>query len=242
VIAVAFNEVIAVADELGRSLLEQPANWAFAHKPEPPPETEPVELVTPAELFRRSQRALRLQRGWTLVDLAVRVEVLGQRMTRNRVSDLETGTSKHGPSLDELAAIAYAFNVAPIRLLEGAFLPGPLNVAITPGKTTSLFGFRSWLRGRTALRTDTTDYHLAVADEDYLAMQRITVQLLAQEIHALIEAAENYRDEPNDRSRHGLADTIDTVGSRLGELERSQTAFPSQRPKRQERRGRPRRR
>jgi hypothetical protein len=71
--------------------------------------------------------------------------------------------------------------------------------AITATKTTTLFGFRSWFRGRQALRKDIGDYRLAVSDEDYLQLQRNTVQMLEREIADMIQAAEHYRDDPSSR-------------------------------------------
>jgi len=184
----------------------------------------------------------RQQSQWTLLELAIRVQIVGGHMTAARLSDLETGTAKRGPTLDELCAIAYAINVAPARLLEGASLPGPLDVAVTPAKTMTQRGFRDWYRGRRAHRTDEQTYLLAVSDDDYLQLQRNTIQLLDHDIAALVNAAEDYRDDPSAENRHALADAIDQVAERRRILEQSQDNFPSERPRRQERRGRPRHR
>jgi transcriptional regulator with XRE-family HTH domain len=238
---VAYQQVIQVDDAFGQQLIEQIGVWEQADDAELGPERDPVEVVTPAQVFGRSLKQLREQRGWRLVDLAVRVSVVGHEMTRNRLSNLETGSSRRGVTLDELAAIAYAANVAPTRLLEGAFLSDPLHVAITERKTTTLFGYRSWLRGRQALRTDVEQYRLGVADEDYLELQRTTLRLLDQDIAQLIDTANSFCDNPtDDTTRNQLADAIDRVAARQQQLRTSDNNFPTERPRRQERRGRPR--
>ncbi len=239
-IEVGYREVIEVEDAFARQLLEQPANWERASGPATHPGGKPGKVVSPLEVFRRSLRQLRQQQKLSLVELAMRVDTWGCPMTRNRLSEIESGASKRGPTLDEVCGVALALNVSPARLLEGTSLQGPLRVAITGSQTTTLFGFRSWFRGRLPLRKDGERYRLGVADEDYLHMQRTTVQLLTGDIADLIDKAEEYRDDPSDPNRHALAGAIDRVAERNRTLTESHSNFPSERPHRRERRGRPR--
>jgi|SRR5579859_264963 len=239
---VAYRQVIEVADDFGRRLLEQTGIWEEADQLEPPPARDSAVLVTPAEVFCRSLKQLRLEKPWTQTELAVRVQTWGHPMSRTRLSEIETIKGKRGPTLDEVCALAIALNVAPARLLDGSFLQGRFKVALTAEHMTSLFGYRSWFRGRQPLRKDGDQYRLAVSDEDYLQMQRTSVGLLDLEIASLIDAAIAYRDDPSDTNRNTLADKIDIVDEQRRRLNESQANFPSERPRRQERRGRPRKR
>jgi transcriptional regulator with XRE-family HTH domain len=242
VVRAAFDEVIEVPDDLGWSLLKQETNWQFANHPpaEPLDQPEPIEQVSPGELVRRSLKSARSQQGLTQEQLAERASEAGYPLTKDRLSELETGRSKRGPTVDELVALAYALNLSPNRLLQGAFLPDRVDVAVTATVTTTLWGYHAWLQGMAPLQNDRRSYMHAISDRDHLDRQQLTVQLLAQSVEALIDAAHDYRNQPTPDHERELNAAIEAADTRLRALEHSHDNLPSRRPRRHEHRGRPR--
>jgi transcriptional regulator with XRE-family HTH domain len=63
----------------------------------------------------RHMRALRGARGWTAQELADQTGI-----PRNVITNLETGR-RETLSVDELVLLAQAFNVPPMRLIDGTY-------------------------------------------------------------------------------------------------------------------------
>ena len=247
---VGFGEVQTFPDELARGLLEQgEGQWRLESHYGDQPTLEQRVGVRPSLLAGWALAAYRQQRGWTQTELAGRLTAAGCRFGQSALSRVEAG--ERGLSVDELIAIACELNVSPTRLLEGA--PLPTQPAVTVTSTVSVPGsrYRSWLRGSTPLparkewskRTGlpwTTAYRQAVADEDWLHGQRLTIELLTRAGQEIIDAAIDVRDQLTDKSRSRLADATEQYHSLLQQLDQSGYRYPSQRTQ-AERRGRPRR-
>jgi transcriptional regulator with XRE-family HTH domain len=87
---------------------------------------------------------LRKGRGWSAEELAIRMTAAGMAWTRLVVTKLETGRRK-SVSTEELLALAYVLDVAPIYLLlpwdDGAAYP------VTPNTRARTGLVREWVRG-----------------------------------------------------------------------------------------------
>ena len=248
---VGFGEVQTFPDELAKSLLEQGEDqWRLVSHYGHEPELASRVGVQPSLLAGWALAAYRQQRGWTQTELAGRLTAAGCRLDQSAVSRVEAG--ERGLSVDELITAACELNVSPIRLLEGAPLPTQPAVTVTLTVTVPGSRYRSWLRGSTPLparkewskRTGlpwTTAYQQAVADEDWLQRQRVTIELLTRAGREIIDAAIDVRDQLTDESRTLLADATDHYLKLLQQLDQSGYRYPSQRTQ-AERRGRPRRR
>jgi len=249
-VRIAHSEVVTLPDEFARGLLAQgEEHWRLVSHFGERAEFERLPGVHPSELVRMTLRRQRSLRGWTQKQLAERLAKSGYPRSQTDVSRLESG--ERGLSVDDLVALACALNVSPVRLLEGAFLDSPPDVAVTSGVVVPYRRFRSWLRGGKPLpadkdwRADSEEpwsgaYYRAVSDEDWLERQRVTVRMLVDACRALVEVADEYREHVPEAGRASFDNALDKVGRELDALDKSQTEFPSQRPGRQERRGRPR--
>ena len=89
-------------------------------------------------------RELRKGRGWSAEELAARMTAVGIAWTRLVVTKLEKGHRK-SVSTEELLALAYVLDVAPIYLLlpwdDGAAYP------VTPNTQARTDLVREWVRG-----------------------------------------------------------------------------------------------
>jgi transcriptional regulator with XRE-family HTH domain len=249
-VQVGYEQVQTFPDAVARSLLEQgEGQWRLVSHYGDHPSLEALQGVSASGLAGRAVAAYRTSLGWSQTQLAERLTGVGCPLSQSAVSRLESGDRTL--SVDELISVAAVMNVSPIRLLEGASLPDQPAVAVTATVSVPGSRYRSWLRGNTPLppakdwrkRTGSSwsaAYRQAVADQDWLHRQRLTIHRQAEAGREIVDAAIQVRDQLTDESRTRLADAIDHFDRIQQELEASTTNYPSQRA-RPERRGRPRR-
>jgi transcriptional regulator with XRE-family HTH domain len=247
---VGYGQVQTFPDEIARSLLEQgEGQWRLESHYGDQPTLEPLAGVSPSRLAGRALAARRCGLGWSQSRLAERLTAAGYSLSQSAVSRLESG--ERTLSVDELITAAAVMNVSPIRLLEGALLADQPAVSVTATASVPCSRYRSWLRGNTPLppakdwrkQTKTSwsaAYRLAVADQDWLHRQRLTIHRQAAAGREIVDAAIQVRDQLTNESRERLADAIDHFDRIQQELEASAANYPSERA-RPERRGRPRR-
>lgn len=103
---------------------------------------------------------VRKARGLKASDLANRCADLGVKLSVATISDIETRRRNRSITVDELFAIAYALDVAPVHLLVPVEAPeGGINPAtqegftpVTPEITAPIPNVRAWIRGYHAMQ------------------------------------------------------------------------------------------
>lgn len=90
--------------------------------------------------------------GWKPADLAARCAELGAAgITENVIENIESG--RRGPggerrrdvTVDELLALAYALDIAPVHLITG--LDDEAQLPVSPERSVSATRARQWIRG-----------------------------------------------------------------------------------------------
>lgn len=249
-VTVAQGELKTFDDDVARGLLEQgEEHWQLESHFGSQGEIEPLSGVRPGKLCAMTLRRQRKLRDWSQTELLGRLANGGRQRSQAALSRLESG--EQGMLVDDLVELAYALNVSPLRLLEGAFLAEPQNVKVTDEVTVSPSRYRSWLRGGRPLPADkewrkfseeswSSAHYRAVSDEDWLNLQRTTVSMLVSECRALVKVADRYREHVPDEAQAAFDEARGKVGDQVDALDRSQSDFPSERSTRKERRERPR--
>lgn len=106
---------------------------------------EHVDARRPHEVIASRVRALRKGRGWSAERLAKEMSKVGVPWERMVVTKLETGRRK-SITVEELLALAYVLDVAPVYLLlpvDDERAP----YAYTPDRTAEVWQVREWVRG-----------------------------------------------------------------------------------------------
>src|SRR5690606_3552306 len=106
---------------------------------------EHFDARRPHEVIASRVRALRKGRGWSAERLAKEMSKVGVPWERMVVTKLETRRRK-SITVEELLALAYVLDVAPVYLLL------PVNderapYAYTPDRTAEVWRVREWVRG-----------------------------------------------------------------------------------------------
>src|SRR4051794_35558476 len=90
--------------------------------------------MPPTRVIALRMRELRTKRGWSAQELADQMVKVGIPWQRPVVANLETGR-RRTVSVEELLALAYVFNVAPIHLLVP--LRNDIAYRLTPSSWTT---------------------------------------------------------------------------------------------------------
>lgn len=93
---------------------------------------------------------LRRVHGWSAAQLAEAMTKVGVPWDRQVVSKLENGRRKV-LTVDELLALAYVLDIAPVHLLVPTDAGASERYAVTPTVTVSPSAARAWIRGRSAI-------------------------------------------------------------------------------------------
>lgn len=124
------------------------------------------------QITARRVRYLRERLGWSQQDLADKLANFKMPIDRSALARLETG--KRGVSIDEMARLAFALNVAPVNLMTDteAGDDEPMTPAI-PGMEVSPEDARAWIRGYKPLPAqDPRVYFMTVSQAEFEARKR----------------------------------------------------------------------
>lgn len=243
------GQTITVPDDLGKGLLEQEANWRLASLMG---DAAPPELrfgISVAELCRISIASRRRQLGWSQRRLAEQLAQIGVRFGQDQVAKLETG--RREIKLGDLVAFAAALNTTPARLLAGAFTPGRRPVSVTSELTVTRRRFRQWATGNDPLprpsqwenmtrESWTASFRRATTDAEWGNLQRNTALFAALAGRQLVDQVAQVINYLPAEQRDQIAALVDTFSGHVAQLQQSEVDYPSERPQREERRGRPR--
>lgn len=110
-------------------------------------------------------REARDARGWTQKQLAARLGELGLQTDRATIARIESGGQRASRApLDEVMAIAFALDVAPVHLLTPK--QSDANIAVAPKHRFPAVRVREWIRGNDPLGGDPLSYFLAEIPEN----------------------------------------------------------------------------
>ncbi|WFE45013.1 helix-turn-helix domain-containing protein [Verrucosispora sp. WMMD1129] len=110
--------------------------------------TQP-KVLEPHRVIADRVRDLRKKRRWSAAQLAAELQEVGLRWDRSIVASFELGR-RASVSVEELLALAYVLDVAPVHLLvppDKASDSGPFYLVI-PSFGARLDEARDWIRGR----------------------------------------------------------------------------------------------
>jgi transcriptional regulator with XRE-family HTH domain len=112
----------------------------------------PRNALLPSEAFAEQMREARLERRWSLADMAERLEErLGVSMHRSTVDKLERGRKARSVSLDDALVIAAALDVAPIHLIVRRDKGKMRLHAAGRRQTFAASEIRHWIKGEVPL-------------------------------------------------------------------------------------------
>ncbi|MFN2468177.1 MAG: helix-turn-helix domain-containing protein [Gaiellaceae bacterium] len=233
--------------QLARRLLEQKANWRFVSMSAGELELERLQGIRPEQLLARTIEARREQLGWTQGQLAEQLQALSYPRTQSQISAIERGACKI--RVDHLVALAVALNTTPLVLLAGAFAAGDEPVAPTGRRALPRGRYRRWVTGREPLPRSpgwasasdeawAVSFRRAVTDEGWLELQRTSLRLARRSLSEIVAILQRTIESVPSSERAALADAIDAFQEHVEALERAEGEYPSERPRRRERRGR----
>jgi transcriptional regulator with XRE-family HTH domain len=134
---------------------------------------------TPSDEVAARVRQVRKRRGMTVADLAARCKEIGAPdLTANALYKLEGQRESENRrarpvTVDELLALAFALNVAPVHLLvppDGCDEPYQITQTMT---ATSRFAARGWIRGVIPLSGDRREFDTEVPEHEYYSPGRV---------------------------------------------------------------------
>jgi hypothetical protein len=134
--------------------------------------------MTPTQVVAGQVRHLRHRRGWSASDLAAKMTDAGFPWDRSLVSRLETG-ARENVTLDEVLALAYVLNVAPVYL----FVPSDPRVEyqVVPVCTVGVLTARQWVRGQQPLPgADRREYIAETPPEEYAGVAKRLLEELTR--------------------------------------------------------------
>jgi len=102
---------------------------------------------TPHTVVAEQVRAFRRGRGWSAERLAEEMSAVGVPWSRVVVTKLETGR-RPGVSVEELLALAFVLDVAPMHLLVPGGDQGEPCVYLPDGREANREVVREWIAGR----------------------------------------------------------------------------------------------
>ncbi len=109
-------------------------------------------------------REVRKRKGWSAQQLAAQLAGVGLAWDRSIVANLENGR-RSSVSVEELLALAYVLDVAPVHLLVPL---EEVHYAVTPQWQTSSGRVRRWVRGEHPLpRTDPRVFFSEVPQQEW---------------------------------------------------------------------------
>lgn len=166
--------------------------------------TQSVEGFGPTEAVARSIKALRRLRGLTGAGLAERMTAAGVPWDRSIVANLENGR-RRTVSVEELLALAYVLDVAPVHLLVPPDDDDPFH--LTPSMPVTPADARAFIRGERAPDgVDPRSFHSTVPRAEF-------------DFAASLAGVERFRDlsdedkaDLNAAMRAGLPVAIDAEG------------------------------
>ncbi|MFI7607664.1 helix-turn-helix domain-containing protein [Micromonospora sp. NPDC049366] len=122
--------------------------------------------ATPHRVIADRVRELRKGRGWSAQRLAEELARVGTPWDRSVVANLENGR-RASVSVEELFALAYVLDVAPVNLMVPTEQDPP-PYAPTPGLAISAEDAREWIRGRKPVgEQDMDTYFSKIAGSDF---------------------------------------------------------------------------
>ncbi len=111
---------------------------------------DPGEPLKPHRVIAARMKELRKARGWSAAHLAKEMTSVGVPWDRSIVANLELGR-RATVSVDELFALAYVLNVAPVHFVVPTDDDGP-DYQVAPGAhPVTLAEARAWIRGQRPL-------------------------------------------------------------------------------------------
>jgi transcriptional regulator with XRE-family HTH domain len=147
----------------------------------------PVAPVTPVSTIAKRIKELRARRGWTAEKLGKELTRHGAKFDRFTISNLESG-KRQNVTINELMAIAFVFDVAPVNLLV-PFEDEPYQV--TSERIENSDTVRAWFRGEEPLPG--TDERTYFAEVSALDMRR-----RIEAVREQYELGPHPKDEPLD--------------------------------------------
>ncbi|WP_435589784.1 helix-turn-helix domain-containing protein [Micromonospora aurantiaca (nom. illeg.)] len=130
------------------------------------------------ELIARRVRKLREGKGWSATELAAAMTAAGVKWDRSVVANLETGR-RRSVTVDEMFALAYVLDVAPVNLIapvddEWADYP------VIAGVETHGIKIRDWIRGVVGLPgQDKRRYYAEVSHVETEIRDRLVAEMIA---------------------------------------------------------------
>lgn len=122
--------------------------------------------MKPHQLVAERLKQLRKARGWSAQKLADALVAAGVPWDRSVVAKFENGR-RATLTLEEVYALAYVLEVAPVNLMTATDLGGP-PVEVVPGLAVSSEDAREWIRGRKPVGDQDVDtYFSKIAGNDF---------------------------------------------------------------------------
>ena len=141
----------------------------------------------PHEVIAERVRELRKGRGWSAERLAEEMTAVGVPWSRVVVTKLETGR-RPGVSVEELFALAFVLEVAPVHLVVPTAKESErMLYRITPAGPRSFPSFvRAWIRGQTPIgKVDARRYFSEVPESEWPPPPEWTPELIEQQSRAI---------------------------------------------------------
>ncbi len=150
--------------------------------------------VTPSQVVAQRLREIRTRRGLSAREVAELCRATGlHHMDRSVIANIETGR-RRGVSVDELLALAYVLEVAPVHLLVPLEDTGVF-YRFTPSWAAFPVAVRAWVRGEYALPgIDRRGFYAEIPESE--------VQELATTQAELDERHERRKAQVRDLLRH----------------------------------------
>lgn len=121
---------------------------------------------SPHRVIAERIKELRKARGWSAQTLADAMTKAGVPWDRSVVANFESGR-RASVSLEEVFALAYVLDVAPVNLMTSTDLGAP-PCGVVEGVVASADDVREWIRGRKPLGGQDVDtYFSKVAGSDF---------------------------------------------------------------------------